>query len=324
MTTSENNSTSRRYLTDLLLGLLPFLIGIQLLGWITIFQGALRGHSDFRQLYTAGYMVRTGHGGELYSYPAQTRFQDSLVSSDQLALPFIRPAYQALLFVPLSRLGYRSAYLVFLAVNLIILALSIFLLLPRIRNLSAVWRWFPIGIVLGFLPVAAGLVQGQDSILLFVLLVAALSAIERDRELVAGSLVGMALFKMQIVIPLAVLFFLWRRWRFVAGFAVSAGLSSLVSLWVVGFSQTVAYASSVLSVGSGVGTDHFKFPLRVSVMANLRGLIFGLFDNLVPTVWIQALTVILSGLLLLGSPQLLHARSDPGTRSLLQSPSVSS
>ncbi|MGH9538982.1 MAG: hypothetical protein ACRD3H_13735, partial [Terriglobales bacterium] len=76
-------SRRRRILPDLLLGILPILIGIQLLGWVTFFPSALHGHADFRQLYAAGYMVRTGHAGELYNIGAQQQFQDALVGSDE-------------------------------------------------------------------------------------------------------------------------------------------------------------------------------------------------------------------------------------------------
>ena len=106
-------------------------------------------------------------------------------------------------------------------------------------------------------------------------------------------LVGLGLFKMQIVIPIALLFLLWRRWRFFAGFALSAGLLSLISLWVVGFAQTAAYARSLLSVGTNVAAAH-QFPLRVSIMANLRGLFFGLLAARLPAFWIQALTIVAS------------------------------
>src|SRR5262249_15551749 len=98
--TSESRSVS--YLRDLLLGILPFLLAIQCFAWLTFLPSALRGHADFRQLYSAGYMVRTGHSGELYDYQAQKAVQDAVVDDDELALPFIRPAYQALLFAPFS------------------------------------------------------------------------------------------------------------------------------------------------------------------------------------------------------------------------------
>jgi hypothetical protein len=98
---------------------------------------------------------------------------------------------------------------------------------------------------------------------------------------------------MQIVIPIALLFLLWRRWRFFAGFALSTCLLSLISLWVVGFAQTAAYARSLLSVGTNMPAA-LQFPLRVSIMANLRGLFFGLLGDRLPAFWIQVLTIVTS------------------------------
>jgi Glycosyltransferase family 87 len=296
-TTAEPRGT--RYLPDLLLGVLPILVGIQLLGWITFFPGALlHGHADFRQLYAAGYMVRTGHAGELYDIRAQQRFQDVLVGSDERALPFIRPAYQALLFVPFSLLPYRGAYLAFLAVNLVLLAIAFWILRSHMSNLMRVWRFLPVFLFLVFYPTALALMQGQDSILLLLVLAAALATLDGGQELRAGMLLGLGLFKMQIVIPVALLFLLWRRWRFFAGFALSACLLSLISLWVVGFAQTTAYARSLLSVGTNMAAVH-QFPLRVSIMANLRGLFFGLLGTRLPDFWIQVLTIVTSVLVLL-------------------------
>jgi Glycosyltransferase family 87 len=299
MTPKTTVQSRRRILPDLLLGLSPILIGIQLLGCITFFPAALlHGHADFRQLYAAGYMVRTGHASELYDARAQQQFQDVLVGNDERALPFIRPAYQALLFVPFSLLPYRSAYLAFLAVNLVLLAMAFGMLRPNMKNLARVWRGFPVIVFLVFYPIALALMQGQDSILLLMLLAAGLVALEQGQELRAGILVGLGLFKMQIVIPIALLFLLWRRWRFFTGFALSSCLLALVSLWLVGFAQSAAFASSLFSVGTGLATTH-QFPLRVSIMANLRGLTFGLLGARLPSFWIQALTIVASILVLL-------------------------
>src|SRR5213080_1241574 len=98
------------YVQFILLGILPIIVCIHFLAWLTFFPNAMRGHADFRQLYIAGYLVRTGHRTQLYDYAAQTYFQNTLVSNDERALPFIRPAYQALMFVPFSLLPYRTAY----------------------------------------------------------------------------------------------------------------------------------------------------------------------------------------------------------------------
>jgi len=226
-----------RYLRDLMLGVLPFLLAVQGVAWLTFVPGALRGHSDFRQLYTAGYMVRTGHAAKLYDYATQQHFQDSLVASGDLALPFIRPAYQALLFVPFSLLSYRAAYLAFLGANVILLALAFWLLRAKLTNLAVAWNLLPVFVFLVFYPVALALMQGQDSVLLLVFLAAALHALQHGREATAGALLGLGLFKLQIVIPIALIFLLWRRWRFTGGFALSGLLLALISIWTVGLAQ---------------------------------------------------------------------------------------
>ncbi len=286
-----------RYLRDLILGLLPLLFGIQALGGLTLFPNALHGHSDFRQLYAAGYLVRTGHGGELYDYHAQRVVQDTLVGADEMALPFIRPAYQALLFAPLSLFKYRAAYLVFLGMNLFLLGTTFWLLRPKLSGLAGVWVGLPLSVFLVFYPVELALMQGQDSILLLLLLTAGLLALDRGRDLVAGLLVGLGLFKLQIVIPIAILFLLWRRWWFTAGFALSACLVSAVSVAITGSEQTGSFLHALLSVGAGAG-DQLGFPLRVRIMANLRGLIAGIAPPWLSTSAIRNLTIFGSAALL--------------------------
>src|SRR5437773_7577505 len=88
---SEESATSRSLTSDtpyyvkaLTLGIPAILIGIQLAGWVGFFRVIVDGHADFRQLYIAGYMVRTGHSHQLYDYNAQKRFQDALVSQEQI------------------------------------------------------------------------------------------------------------------------------------------------------------------------------------------------------------------------------------------------
>ncbi len=289
------------YVQDILLGILPIIFCMQFLAWLTFLPKALRGHADFRQLYVAGYMVRTGHRTQLYDYAAQTYFQNTLVSNDERALPFIRPAYQALMFVPFSLLPYRTAYLGFLLLNVLLLALAFLILQPRLRGLSRVWPGLPPALFLGFYPVALALMQGQDSILLLALLAAALVSLERNRDLTAGALAGVGLFKFQIVVPIVLLFLLWRRWRFVKGFMFSAILVGLLSFITSGWAETVVFVHSLLSVGAGLPAvpGEINFPLRINIMANLRGLIYGLASLRAPQRWLQVTTLLLSSLVVI-------------------------
>jgi len=290
------------YVRGLSLGVPAYLIGVHLWTWVFMLPTFLGGRADFRQLYTAGFMVRSGYASQLYDYDSEHRFQNALVSPADIALPFNHLSYEALLFAPFSLLPFRTAYFAFLGTNLGLLALCFWLLRPGMDRLSEIFRWLPAGMFLGFLPVAAALMQGQDSILLLTLLVAATVALQRGADLTAGALVGFGLFKFQIVLPIALLLLLWRRWRFSAGFAVSAAAVGLISLWLVGLTGAETYVRSLIhmSVGLTSAAAQFRYGISPAAMPNLRGLIFGLANTRLSAFWIQAVTVILSGATLVG------------------------
>jgi len=175
------------------------------------------------------------------------------------------------------------------------------MLQPRLRGLSRVWPGLPPALFLGFYPIALALMQGQDSILLLALLAAALVSLERNRDLTAGALAGVGLFKFQIVVPIVLLFLLWRRWRFVKGFMFSAILVGLLSFITSGWAETVVFVHSLLSVGASLPAvpGEINFPLRINIMANLRGLIYGLASLRAPQRWLQVTTLLLSSLVVI-------------------------
>lgn len=289
------------YVKGLALGVTAYLIGIHLWTWVFWLPTFLGGRADFRQLYTAGYMVRLGSAQQLYSYDAQLYFQHLLVGPGDIALPFNHLAYEALLYSPFSLLPYRQAYFVFLAVNLVFLAVSFRLLRPRMSNLADVSPSLPIAMFAGFLPFAAALMQGQDSILLLTLAVAALASLENGRELTAGLLIGLGLFKFQITLPIALLFLAWRRLRFIAGFVLSAAVVTSASAWLVGLEQLKVYAEGLwsMSVRLSSAADQFKYGISPTAMPNLRGMIFGLTSSHLSLFSVQAITIAVSFLALL-------------------------
>src|SRR5438876_2331992 len=225
-------SNTPYYVKALALGIPAILLGFQLAGWIGFLQVIADGHPDFRQLYTAGYMVRTGHARHLYDYNAQKSFQDALISREQIALPFNHLAYEGLLLAPFSLLPFRMAYLAFVGFNITLLWTSFCLARSRLAGLAEVWQWLPLAMFVCFLPIAAALMQGQDSIVLLTLFTAALVSLDQGRELRAGALVALGLIKFQICLPIVLLFLAWRRWRFCIGFALSGALVGAASLWM--------------------------------------------------------------------------------------------
>src|SRR6266436_3929661 len=179
------------YVRALAMALPAVMLGLQISGWI-FFSASIRdGHPDFRANYTAGYMVRTGQVHQLYDYEAIKQVQDSRISAESVGMPFIHPAYEALFFVPLSFLSFHGAYFVFLGINLLLLAVCLRLLHRRLEGLAHIWKPLPAAVLFTFLPVAAALMQEQDSILLLALLALAATMLDDGRDLSAGLLVGL-------------------------------------------------------------------------------------------------------------------------------------
>jgi Glycosyltransferase family 87 len=241
-------------------------------------------------------MLKAGEAHRLYDYETQKQFQDAIVSPQRTALPFVSPAYHALLFALFSVFSYRTAFFLFLAFNIATLATSYSLLRPWLQNLRAVHPWLPSGIFLGFLPVAYALIQGQDSLLLTALLSAAFTFLARGRDFFAGLLVGLGLFKFSIVLPLVLLFLIWQRWNFLRGFVASAIPLSLLSISITGIAQTKLYVSSLFAIA---GLHHSisnlsRYPLTLGQMANVHGFVFGLADRVAPIPWLELLTIVFS------------------------------
>jgi len=279
---------------DFFWGIAPLLIGTQLLAWIFFLPQSLHGHTSFRQLYTAGYMVRTGHAHELYDYGTQKAFQDQLVSREAVLMPFIRPPFDALVFVPFSFLSYSSAYIAFLILSIALLAMSVRLLYPWTDNLRASSKLLPFTIFASFVPVASALMLGQDSILLLTLLSASMFALNRERHFAAGAVAGLGLFKFHLLIPLALLLLCWRRFRFFAGFSSVAATLALISIWVVSPAQIRYYAGSLLHIGQGGnGGSHelLQYPLPITMMASVHGLVNGLLSS--PSIQRTVITILL-------------------------------
>jgi hypothetical protein len=98
------------------------------------------GLPDFSIFYTAGRILRAGHGARLYDDTLQESLQRSFsplaMERRGSILPYNHPPFEALLFVPLARFSYLTAYAIWLGINLILLFSVPLLLRPRLRVLG--------------------------------------------------------------------------------------------------------------------------------------------------------------------------------------------
>ena len=226
------------------------LVGVQIPSWFGVATPKMAYQSDLRVFYTPGFMVRAGLRQQIYDFAEIRRIQEQRVAHDNGAVPYLHPAYEALIFAPLSFLSYRNAYLLWAVVNLAILGLICFSLLPYVPDLTALGpSWIAPGLLLGFMPVAFTVLSGQDSLLLLLILVVVFRRIATN-ELEAGILLGLGMFRFQVLLPIVALFLIWRSLKFVAGWALSSAAVMGLSLAITGIKAQVQYAVLLRQMGS--------------------------------------------------------------------------
>ena len=271
--------------------------------------------TDFRGSYAAGVLARTDPS-HLYDLGQQMRVQVDLVGPENGWLMFIQPPYEALLFVPFSLLPYRAAYLLYLAFNIVLIVPCFLLARDAFSHVIDPWQPKPGLLFFFFVPLFVALVQGQASIRLLLFCCAAWHELKRGRDFNTGLLLALALFKMQVAIPLTVLLIIWRGFRLLAGFAAGIVIVLAVSLWLVGLRGVEALGR--LLVGSTLITGESASAQLATaqypeVMPNLRGLLYGCGGRHLPHSWLLTVTLALSAVLLLWIAYLLRGEQDKAT-----------
>jgi hypothetical protein len=254
-------------------------LGLVFLAGMVILHGALfwqlrdrvlSGYGDFTILYSAGRIVASGLGHQLYDPKVQYRTQLEFaprVAVRRDALPYNHPPFEALVFVPLAELPYRLAYITWTLVNLLVLIFIYWRLRRQVPLLEehSVGVWLLAS--LGYFPVFIALLQGQDILLLLLLYALVYVALKRGADVAAGCWLGLGLFRPQEVLPLLVILLFWRRWKVLAGFTAMAVALGIVSVATIGWRETLAYPGFVWT------TENTRNGVIAPVdMPNLRGL----------------------------------------------------
>jgi Glycosyltransferase family 87 len=263
---------------------LKFAVFVYLAGTVAIYAAMFwnvrdsvrKGYSDFAIYYCAGTMVRQGLGHQLYDDNTQFKVQREFSPGVAIrlgALPYNHPPFEALFFVPFTYAPYPWAFVVWDLANLTMLISLPFLLgphLPKLQNYPG-----PLWVLtsLGFFPIFAALLQGQDAILLLFLYALAFVCLKKNHDAFAGGSLALGLFKPHLVLPLILLLLVQGRKKILSGFVPIAAMLALVSIAIVGrdgfvlYPTYVAHLEDTLSRGAIVPSD----------MPNLRGMLDLLF-----------------------------------------------
>src|SRR2546426_69049 len=110
--------------------------------------------------------------------------------------------------------------------------------------------------VLAFIPVWAAISYGQNSLLSLFILASVYVLLRRGRDGVAGVVLGCLLYKPQLVVVLATLLLLDRRWRALAGLGATAVLLAAITL-ALSVPATLAYLALGHSFATMLGERGF-------------------------------------------------------------------
>ncbi len=277
--------------------------------------GITVGLSDFASFYTAAEILHDGRGHQLYDLAVQENIQRSIspvgVAERGAVLPYNHPAFEAFLFLPLVIFSYRTAYLIWLSINIALIAAIIILLRKNLPSLGQAPLYLWISACLAFTPITVSLIQGQDSIVLLLCYCMAFIALRRNADLLAGVWVAFGLFKFQLSLPFIAPFLLLKRWRIVGGFFVSAILLLLITLKVVGYEGLIYYPDYIW------GLDHnsnFRWLAPIGA-PNLHGLISAVTFPYHPRAGLACLVVV-SGMLLAAATFAWRTRRHDDPRNL--------
>lgn len=249
---------------------------------------------DFVGFYAAGTILRHGAARNLYNLPLQRKIQRQLAPHGQF-LSFDHAPFEAVLFEPFTYLSLTQAFMLWSALNLLLLALVFFLLRYTGSRLSAE-SWLA-WVAAWFVPVAEAVAVGQDSIFLALVFLAAFLALKKRRDFVAGLALGAGLYRFEILLPFAFIFLLRKRSKLLTGFFAACAAWFLGSLAVVGLSGLRDYLEVLLIVGRTSGSNTNGVIVRM--MPSLRAALVAFLGGKLPALGLF-LIVLVGTVLLLG------------------------
>jgi hypothetical protein len=173
---------------------------------------------DYEAFYCAGraFLVNPQH---VYDPMVQLKAGGIWQTEDDL-LPFYHLPNELIIFAPLSLLSYDNSLLLWRLISCVALLASARVLS---RELELPFRMTALAFF-AFVPAIICIGEGQDSVILLLILALTYSLLRKNRDELAGIVLATGLFKPQVVCVVAAAIILSRRWRFLLSFVAGAVL----------------------------------------------------------------------------------------------------
>jgi hypothetical protein len=223
--------------------------------------------ADFVPFYLGGKRPAAGQIARLYDMSAYQPYIDQFVREGGHLTRFgnyyfIRPAFQALFYIPFGWFSYPTASAMAVTLNFLFLGILVWKLpewFPVTQSMKVAVR---VGLLL-FYPFHWSIMVGQDTLVLTLLIAYAWRLASLGRLGLAGFLVGLGTYKPHLIWLLPAVMVAERRWRMLAAFLATSVVLAGVSLAAVGPAGIRAWIRLVQDPSSDILPDR---------MGNIRAL----------------------------------------------------
>jgi hypothetical protein len=168
---------------------------------------------------------------------------------------FLSPPPAAWLVAPLTLVGPRAAFFTWLFLSVAALVAAWWLAAPGTGWARTLWligagTWYP---------VLYSLSLGQPVLLVLFGVIACWRLAQSSRPYLAGAVLGLSVLKPQIAIAVPLVLLVAGHWRIAAGWAATAGLLAIASLFLMGAQGVSDYRSLIAEAQTVVNNRYFTW-----------------------------------------------------------------
>lgn len=250
-----------------------------------VFTYGNNGYVDFVTYYMGASILKSGMGSLFFDLITQINFLTNILGFEptvQILVYRSLPA-AALLFIPATFFYHKTAYRIYLVLNLII-----YLLIGKKVNKILNNKYAGYVLIISFFPIIRALINNQLGVFFVLLYFLIYAALLKKKIFWAGFLAGLVSVKLNIFVATAFILFLFIKDRktFLAGVLLSFGLVFLVSYLLAGPGFPFNYIDFVIATESpqygGMAHSYFSLqPLLLLIAGKIVGLKYLIILNYV-------------------------------------------
>jgi hypothetical protein len=193
---------------------------------------------DYPAFYGAGRIIAHGNWHNLFNPEEQIKTQKDLYPNEiNVFMPFPYPPFVAVAYYPLALMPYRLSYVIHTIIMIAAIFLTVYLLRPLHDQVRKNYLFF-VCVILSFYPMLRAILGGQNTSITLLLVALSWRLAIGNKDLLAGVILGLLLFKPQFGLLFGGLYMLSGRWAASIGILVSAivlyGIGTLISgpMWI--------------------------------------------------------------------------------------------